>query len=60
MVAFAQQEGYEDFILGVLPFDSPQWPLTGFIPKGTSDLQRVVSDRDVTAALDYLAEVRLQ
>ena len=60
MVAFAQQEGYEAFVLGVLPFDSPQWPLTGFIPKGTSDTQRVISDRDIAAALDYLAEVRLQ
>ena len=40
MVAFAQQKGYEDFVLGVLPFDSPQWPLTGVVPKGTSDTRR--------------------
>ena len=58
MVAFAQQEGYEAFVLGVLPFDSPQWPLTAFIPKGTSDARRVVSDRDFAAALLYMAEVR--
>ena len=58
LVAFAQQEGYEPHVLGVLPFDSSQWPLTGFIPKGTSDARRVVSDRDFAAALLYMAEVR--